>query len=270
MRAEEALKQGDLSAALTDLQNQIRANPADAKLRVFLFQLLAVLGQWDRALNQLNLAGELDAANLAMVSTYREALRCEALRAQVFAGQREPLVFGEPERWVALLLEALRLTANGQAEQSQSMRANAFEEAPASTGNIDGQAFQWIADADSRLGPVLEAIVNGRYCWVPFEHIRTLVLEAPTDLRDLVWTPAHITWVNEGETVALVPTRYSASESSDDARIRLARRTDWLERGFELFVGLGQRMFATDAGEYPVLETRRIELETEAHDTDMA
>ncbi|MFO1349473.1 MAG: hypothetical protein U1F68_01835 [Gammaproteobacteria bacterium] len=36
------------------MQEQVRKNPANAKYRVFLFQLLAVLGQWERALNQLN------------------------------------------------------------------------------------------------------------------------------------------------------------------------------------------------------------------------
>ena len=47
------------------------------KLRVFLFQLLCVLGQWERALTQLNVAAELDAQALAMAQMYREALQCE-------------------------------------------------------------------------------------------------------------------------------------------------------------------------------------------------
>jgi type VI secretion system protein ImpE len=262
MKAEEALRSGDLSNALSDLQNRIKKDPADAKLRVFLFQLLAVLGNWERALVQLNVAGELDAANLAMVNTYREALHCEALRGHVFSGERKPLVFGEPRQWIALILEALRLSAQGCTEESQGLRARALEQADTKSGQIDGQAFEWIADADQRLGPVLEAIINGRYYWVPFQTIRSLTLEAPADLRDLVWLPAHITWVNEGSTVALVPTRYPGSELSEDDRLRMARRTEWLDQGADLFVGLGQRMFATDVTEYPLLETRRLEFGT--------
>ena len=172
------------------------------------------------------------------------------------------MLFGEPARWIALLLEAMRLGARQEVEQSQAMRATAFEEAPATAGSIDGRPFEWIADADTRLGPVLEAIVNGSYYWVPFQRIKTLVLEAPADLRDLVWTPGHITWANQGETVALIPTRYPGSESSDDSGIRLARTTTWADQGCEVYLGLGQRMLATDAGEFPLLETRRIELET--------
>ena len=58
--AEEALQAGDAPRALKLLTEQVRAHPQDAKLRVFLFQLLAVLGQWDRALNQLTVASELE------------------------------------------------------------------------------------------------------------------------------------------------------------------------------------------------------------------
>jgi type VI secretion system protein ImpE len=262
MIAEEAIRAGELDGALADLQSRVKKDPADAKPRVFLFQLLALLGQWERAFTQLKVAGELDSANLAMVNTYREALQCEAFRVQVFAGERDPLLFGDPERWVALLVEALRLTAESRVEQSQALRAQAFDQAPVTAGTIDGEAFAWIADADQRLGPMLEAVVNGRYYWVPFKNIRTLVLEAPVDLRDLVWTPAHITWTNAGETVALIPTRYPSSESKEDSRIRMARRTEWVNCGSDLFLGYGQRMLATDAGEYPLLETRRIEIES--------
>ena len=91
MTAQELLREGQLDEALAALQQEIRQSPADAKLRVFLFQLLAVQGQWDRALTQLSVVGELDALALPMVQTYREAIRCEVLRSEVFAGKRTPL-----------------------------------------------------------------------------------------------------------------------------------------------------------------------------------
>lgn len=253
---------GDLGATLKDLQEQVRKNPANAKLRVFLFQLLAIEGRWDRALTQLKVAGELDAGALGMVQTYQEALLCEALRDEIFAGQRSPLIFGQPESWIALLVEALRLGAAGEAEHSQQIRNEAFEAAPVTRGVLDDQPFDWIADADPRLGPVLEAIINGRYYWVPFHRVREIRLEAPADLRDLIWTPAYFTWANGGESAGLVPTRYPGSQASADPQVRLARRTEWVDRGAELFVGLGQRMLVTDAGEYPIMDARTIRLET--------
>lgn len=261
MDAEQLLREGNPQQALRALQARVREAPADASLRVFLFQLLAVLGSWDRARTQLDVAGELDASALGMVAVYRQALLAEGLRAEVFAGRRTPVVFGEPEEWVALMFEALRLTALGRDAESQAARARAFDAAPATPGRIDGEPFEWIADADPRLGPMLEAVVNGRYYWVPFARIRRLVVEAPTDLRDLVWTPAFITWANGGEAAALIPTRYPGSEQSEDPQIQLARRTEWLAGQAELYVGRGQRMLATSAGEYPLLQVREVELD---------
>jgi len=261
MDAELALKEGDLDTALKQLQSQIRKAPADAKLRVFLFQLLSILGEWKKALNQLNVAAELDAGTLAMAGTYRPALQSTAFRDLVFAGERDPVIVGEPQRWIALLFEALRLSGQGDAEESQGLRSEAFDEAPATAGLIDGEPFAWIADADMRLGPILEMVLNGHYNWVPFQHIGRIRFEEPSDLRDLVWMPAQITWTNGGESVALIPTRYPGSEFSEDASIRLARRTDWLEPVSGLFVGLGQRMLATDQGEYPLLGIREISLQ---------
>ena len=270
MDAQVSLSQGKLEETLLQLQATVRSDPSNVKHRIFLFQLLAVMGQWDRALTQLNVAGELDASTLAMVQTYREALLCEGLRADVFAGKRSPVVFGKPEQWVALLLESLRLMADGHYAQSQDIRDQAFELAPASSGIIgdpasqDSEAFEWIADADTRMGPVLEAIINGRYYWVPFHRIQSINIEVPEDVRDMVWMPAYFTWANGGETVGLIPTRYPGSEASEDNQIRLAQKTIWQELDNGVYQGMGQRMFTTDAGEYPLMDLRLITLNSEA------
>ena len=260
MLAEQALREGNLEQALKALQGQVRADPSNAKHRIFLFQLLALLGQWDRAMTQLNVAGELDAGALAMVQTYREALRCEVLRADIFAGKRTPLVFGKPYAWIALLIEAHRLIAEGAYAQAAEVRAKALEQAPATPGEIDGAPFAWIADGDTRLGPVLEVIVNGRYYWAPLERITEVKLDKPEDLRDLVWMPAHLTWANGGQTVALIPNRYPGSETAADTDLVRARKTDWVEHPGDTFVGLGQRMLFTDQGEYALMDIRHLSL----------
>jgi type VI secretion system protein ImpE len=262
-----------LEELLADTQAQVKTQPAEVKHRVFLFQLLAVLGQWERALTQLNLIGEMDASALAMVHTYRQALNVEALRPAVFAGQRPPLVFGKPEQWVALCLEALRLDAENRHSQAKALRGEAFEAAPATAGSLgepQGQSFEWIADADERLGPMLEAIVDGKYYWVPFVRIASLTIEPPTDLRDLVWMPAYFRWTNGGESVGLIPTRYPGSESSSDDRIRLAARTEWIDLGEETYQGLGQRLLVTDAAEYALMDIRQLTLEQEPEETTAA
>lgn len=266
--AEWSLKNGDPVAALGELQDRVRDNPADAKLRVFLFQLLCLLGQWDRALNQLKVACELDPIALAMAQMYGEAVRCEAMRREVFEGRKSPMVLGEPEQWLALLIESMLLAGRGQRAQSQELRARAFDDAEASSGTIGGRPFAWIADADSRLGPVLEAVINGRYYWVPFSRLSTIAIDAPEDLRDMVWMPAHFRFENGGESVALIPTRYPGSESSSDGLIVLGRKTVWDEVSENTYHGLGQRIIATDAGDTPLMDIRAIAINSGAGPTN--
>lgn len=265
MLSDDLIGQGNLAEALTELQNAIRKNPEQSKYRIFLFQLLAINGDWERALTQLNVLGEMDAGTLAMVQTYREAIKCEAFRKEVFLGNRTPLVFGEPQRWVALLLEAVKLSAQGKFIEADEMRAQAFEQAPTTKGaitsaNAPAEPFEWIADADSRLGPVFEAIINGQYYWVPIDSISVLTVTPPEDLRDLVWLPVHFTWTNGGDTVGLIPTRYPGSEINEDNMVRLSRKTLWDEVAENQFFGVGQRLLTTDQNDYSFMDTREISL----------
>lgn len=265
--AEEALRAGDPRAALAKLTEAVRAKPADPKLRTFLAQLLAVLGQWERAHTQLNVVAEMDKLAIPMRETMGHAIRCELLRAEVFAGRRTPVVFGQPEAWVAQLIESLRQQGEGHGELAADLAAKAFEAAPTRAGTIDGQPFEWLADADSRLGPVLEACLNGHYTWVPFQHLAKIHFDAPEDLRDCVWMPAQLSFTNGGHSVALVPTRYAGSEKSEDGLINLARKTEWTAipgaAGDERYAGLGQRVLASDAGDHDLMAIRDIVFDKE-------
>lgn len=267
-QAESLLKEARLSDAMDALKAEIRSNAADPRKRVFLFQLLAVTGDWDRALTQLNVAAEMDAANLLMAQVCRPALQCEALRAQIFAGQRTPVIFGEPEPWMGMMVEANRLTGLGKIEESQDLRAQAFEAAPVTPGAVNGERFEWIADADPRLGPMLEMIVDGKYVWVPFMRIGQILIEPPSDLRDMVWTPSMVRWANGGEGVAIIPSRYQGSEAVDNDAVRLARMTDWVDRGHDLFTGVGQRLLTTDGGDHGLLEIRTLEFDSAEGDAE--
>jgi type VI secretion system protein ImpE len=267
--AEQAVRQADLDAALHLLQTHVRTHPEDAAPRIFLFQLLAVSGQWDRARTQLDVAAGLDASALAMAQVYREALRCESERAQVFAGQAAPQLLGEPEAWLTLLIESLLTAADATpaaSARSQALRERAFDAAPASAGSIDGVPFEWIADADMRLGPICEAVIDGRYYWVPFTQLTRIELEAPTDLRDVVWMPAHLTFANGGDAIAVIPTRYPGSADADDPRVRLGRRTEWREVVPDVFHGIGQRVWATDGGERGLMDVRTVVIDAAAID----
>ncbi|WP_122074751.1 type VI secretion system accessory protein TagJ [Pseudophaeobacter sp. EL27] len=259
MTPEEHLRAGDPQQALAVLQELVRVDPSNAKLRIFLFQLLCILGDWKRAVAQLRLSAELDAGATVMAQAYREAILCEVYREKVFKGEKDPLILGEPEVWLAQLIEAQKLLAQGHMAQAAALREAAYEAAPTSSGTVNGTAFDWIADADMRLGPVLEVILNGRYFWLPFSQIQSLEIDEPSDLRDTVWMAGTLTLANEGALAVLIPTRYPGSETAE-AGARLARLTSWTEMGGDTYIGTGQRLLTIGDQDFPLMDIRQLQI----------
>jgi type VI secretion system protein ImpE len=260
MEAAELLRQGKLNEALEALSNQIRSDPSNAKHRVFLFQLLCVIGRWDRALTQLNVAAEIDPKTLLMKEVCASALQCEALRKDIFEGKKLPLVFGQPQEWVGWMIQANQLGAQGHHRQAQELRDKALEAAPAVAGRINTNAFEWVADADPRMGPIIEAMIEGRYFWIPLSNINQIKIDKPVDLRDVLWAPANFVWSNGGTAVGFLFARYPGSEEVEDDLVRLGRKTTWVDQGGGFEVPVGQRLFATNEAEYPMLEVRALTL----------
>jgi len=270
-QVHELLQAGDLGASMSEAMEAVRSDAGNAKARILLFQLMCLNGDWEKARRQLYVLKDMDAGTIPMFETYDPVIQCEMFRQAVFEGQRSPLLFGEPRDWLAKLCEALPHFAAGRLEQGLDLQGEAFDQAPASPGRItssereNAESFGWIADADGRLGPVLEVFLKGYYYWVPMEHVRLVRIDEPEDLRDLVWTPAQFQWANGGQAVGFIPTRYPGTEYATDDRLRLSRMTEWLgnaggEDGDEdeLQIGLGQRLLATDEREYPLLGVREI------------
>ncbi|MGH7994763.1 MAG: type VI secretion system accessory protein TagJ [Opitutaceae bacterium] len=252
----EAFRAGKLAVTKELLQNKIRAAAADSQLRLSLLQLLCVMGEWDRARTQLEVFESLGDENRGWLNLLGPAFLGEALRREVFHGRTTPLILGEPSAWIAKLVQALK---PGNPAAQAGLRAAAFEGAPELAAKVNGEEVPWLSDADSRLGPVCEAIMEGKYYWIPFERIRRISIEAPTDTRHLVWLPAQATWVTGGESAILIPTRYPGTELAADDRLRLARLTTWDELAPGQYAGSGQRMLTAGDKDFPILEVRTID-----------
>lgn len=259
MSPEIYIKNGDPVNAKKVLMGMVRDDPANVDYRVFLFQLCCVLGEYDRALNQLSVIAEMSDSALPMVQTYRELLQCEWLRQAVFSGDKTPLFFGEPEPWVGDIFQSLKLHAAGKTVEANALRLSAYEQIEPISGCVNEDAFDWIADADSRIGPLFEAVIDGKYYWVPVHSLAAIEIEEPEDLRDFVWLPAQFTWRNEGQSVGFIPTRYPGSEAIDDGLIQTARKTEWEQLADDVYVGYGQRMFTTGVKEYALLDVRHLQ-----------
>ena len=255
---ESLLKSGDLPGALAAVKAAIRKAPTDAELRFTLFQTLAAGGDWEGASNQLVAYSELTGRQSPLAVIFNDLIKAEVLRKLVFQGEKQPVVFGEPLPWIPLLMQAGRHFAKGEWEAAMTLRAQALEEAPGVSGTVNGQAFDWMMDGDTRLGPVVELMMKGTYYWVPQQRIRELTFAAPSHLRDRVWVAVEVTFENGGTTHAFMPVRYPGAHSWKEGALQLARSTDWSSPAEGIYLGSGQRVFMTNEAEIPLLDVRSL------------
>jgi type VI secretion system protein ImpE len=248
----------ELEEVLARLKQAVREKPEDAGLRLRLFELFSVEGEWERAGSQLETAARIDRAHQPAASWFRMALASEPLRRDIFTGRRTPLVFGEPEEWMGWMVGALQAGARGDTQGAQSLRRRALETAAEIPARINDEEVSWVIDADPRLGPILEVIIGGAYYWMPMTRVERVQVMPSGKLSDRVWVSAYFRWVNQGELYGLIPTRYACSERSEDAAVRLATVTDWVEGEGNAIVGLGHRQFGSDHGDFPLLSTKTI------------
>ena len=225
LSAEELFRAGNLEEAIELLGAGLRANPADARQRTFLFELLCFAGAHDRADKQLDvLAGAGREAGLGAL-LYRAALSAERTRQEMFITGRLPHGGPVPQ--------------------------------PAS-GTLNGRPFRELLDADPRVGARLEVFAAGQYLWIPFEHIASIRMAPPKRLRDILWAPAvdrtgtGFKGVELGEV--LLPVLAPLSWQHEDNAVRLGRVTEWVDPGDGTPVPVGQKLWLADGEEIPILE----------------
>ena len=259
MNAQDILRSGDISGARAALAGELRRTPANVDLRQFFWQLLAVVGEWDKAEQQLRTLAMAEPKAMMMGGVYNQVLGAMKARAAVLSGAARGVSLVGSEPWVESLLDALQAFGRKAADAPLLSEA-ALAAAPATAGAMDGEPFAWIADADLRFGPMLEAVIGEHYGFVPFAALRRIKISEPVDLRDTVWLPAELETRSGQTSMAFIPVLYPGTPQSGDDALMLARRTDWVDvDGVEQ--GLGQRLLTSDGPEQGLLAIRDIRLD---------
>ena len=156
--AQQLIEAGQVRQALEALAGHLRNAPTDVAARTSLFEALCFAGELDRAEKHLNLlAGSSEQAKLGAI-LYFSAIHAERERHAMYKNQ----VFPKTEAKSQL------------------------------SGKLNGKPFSEIRDADKDLGARIEVFGAGSYMWVQFEQISSIRIEAPTKLRDTLWTPAFV------------------------------------------------------------------------------
>lgn len=247
-QADDLLRDGDLAGARAALVEIVRSQPSNAEARMFLFQLLAVAGEWEKARTQLQTLAQVSPEAQMLAAAYGQAIEAEALRKKVFSGEERAVLLAGVGGWAEGVADALHLICKGDVQAGLDARDAAFDTAPDCPGVFNEIPFDWIANADGRFGPVCEAIISGRYGLIPFDAVERIESEGPVDLRDIVWFPVQIAFRSGQSVAAFLPARYPGSEASDDNAVKLARATNWVSVPFGE-AGLGQQLFALSEGD---------------------
>ncbi|HET9319706.1 MAG TPA: type VI secretion system accessory protein TagJ [Bryobacteraceae bacterium] len=231
MNGQELFKAGKLNESVQALGAELRDNPADAKRRTFLFELLCFAGDYQRAEKQLDvLATDGRAAEMGAL-LYRAALHAERIRQGIFEKGDYPLTAPESDEPIS--------------------------------GTLNGKPFEFFSDADPRLGLRLEVFAAGDYLWIPLHHVASVEVRAPTRLRDLLWATAIVRTgpAFKGKELGevLLPVLAPLSWKHPDDQVRLGHATEWQDVGEGKVVPVGQKMFAVDEDEIPILDIRNLE-----------
>lgn len=254
--ADDLLRSGDLDGARAALVEIVRARPQDEAARMFLFQLFAVLGEWQKAKLQLSTLAQLSPEAQMLSVAYGQAIEAEQVRDAAWSGEAEIPVHGGTDGWMADFVHALHAFARGRADEGEDLRGQAFDAVPDLTGDLDDQAFAWIADSDSHFGPSLEAIIAGQWGLVPFDRIERVESAGARDLRDIVWYPVQIAFKSGQSVAAMLPACYPRTRALGTAPEKLARATRWVE-GAGGEDGVGQHLLSLSGGEeVPLLSLR--------------
>jgi type VI secretion system protein ImpE len=260
MTPTDAYKAGKLGDAIAAAIEQVRSNPADRGKRLFLAELSCFAGDLERADKQLDVLFTPDAPDVTAIVLFRQLLRGETARREVFTQGRVPEFLAKPTDALKLRLEALIHLREKRPTEAAELLAKAEDQRPAVTGTCDGASFDDFRDLDDVTAAVLEVITaNGNYYWVPLESMELLEFHKPERARDLYWRPAHLIVKDGPDGVVYVPTLYHGTHTATDEAIKLGRGTTWTGGDTEAYRGLGLREFLVGDASKSIMEIEKVE-----------
>jgi type VI secretion system protein ImpE len=259
MTATDLFKAGKLDEAVAAQLQEVKAHPGDHGKRLFLFELLAFSGDWERARRQLEVVKYDDVQLEAATQAYANLVKAEEKRQLVFRDGTPPQFLAEPPAHVKPRLEALNWLLQGKQAEAARALTEADTLAPLLGGQLNGKPFEGLRDGDDLLGVVLEVMAHGNYFWVPLDQVELLSTNPPRFPRDLLWLPAHMETAGAAGEVFL-PTLYPGSSGQTDPQVRLGRMTDWKQEPGGPIRGLGSKTFLAGEEAVTLLDWRQLQL----------
>ncbi|MGE5238551.1 MAG: type VI secretion system accessory protein TagJ [Chloroflexota bacterium] len=258
MDAKELIRAGRLSEAREQLTSEVRAAPSDMAKRTVLFQVLAFLGEWDKAERHLDAMAAQSPGAETGVQVYRNLIGAERARAEVMELKRRPSFLPSAPTYAEAHFAGYAKLLGQKHDEALVLFEQVESQRPDVAGTLNGREFDGMYDIDALLSGFLEAVVHERYVWLPLEGIEEVSIPMPKSLLDVLWAPARVTtW--EGLTMSCyLPVLYPGSSGHPDERVKLGRMTEWVDLGRGFTRGIGQHIFQAGDDEVALLEIREI------------
>lgn len=242
MTALELFQAGKLTDAVKAGLDAVKNAPADRAKRFVLAELLAFTGDLERADKHLDAIASPENADLLAVLQFRQLLRAEGIRQQVFTEGRSPQFLTAPGEQEKKRLEALLAIRNRDGAAAVALLSAADDARPKVAGTCDGLAFDDVRDLDDVVGPFLEVITaKGTYYWVPFSHLKAVTFHKPDRPRDVLWRKAKLEAKDGLDGDVFVPTLYVETAKETDDELRVGRATEWRGEEGSPTRGIGHR-----------------------------
>jgi len=135
--ASKAYEAGDIAGAVAAATAAVKARPTDTAARGFLCELLCFQGVIERVDKHLDLLVDQQPDLAPGLALFRQILRGEAARREVFDEGRAPEFVGPPPEHVLRALKALAALREGEAGEALALSAQAEEMRPAVPGRLD-------------------------------------------------------------------------------------------------------------------------------------
>lgn len=249
-KIKDYILQGQLQLAKEQLEKQLKDDPLSVEVRSVYVELLCVMGELEKADQQLDMMVRQHPECLLGAVNLRHLIRAQTARQDFYQGGVTATLFHKADDSYETLLELHLNLREGDIDTAQALAAKLESLRNSVQIEIDGTLVTELRDLDDSLGGYLELLgTDGKFYLVKFSEIESLELQPVSSTVEMVWRRVNIAIKNGPSGEAFLPLCYMSSTSE---LCIIGKETAWDERSDYLVTGVGQKMLLVNDQALPL------------------